>query len=81
MKPYQLDSRLLCNAMGHPGWPKKYPLQHSRNALLSYFTQFPPPPPAISQWNITTSETIYTCAEEYLEEAFSKIPVQKMVAS
>ncbi len=21
-----LDSRLLCNAMGHPGWPRKYPL-------------------------------------------------------
>ncbi len=22
----KLDSRLLCNAMGHPGWPRKYPL-------------------------------------------------------
>ncbi len=20
----KLDSRLQCNAMGHPGWPKKY---------------------------------------------------------
>ncbi len=60
---------------------KKYPLQHSRNAFLSYFTQPPPPPLAISQRNITTSETIYTCAEDYPEEAFSKIPVQKMVAS
>ncbi len=37
----------------------------------------PHPHPAISEWNITTSETIYTCAEDYPEEAFSKIPVQK----
>ena len=22
----ELDSRLLCNAMGHPGWPRKYTL-------------------------------------------------------
>ncbi len=37
----------------------------------------PHPTPAISEWNMTTWETIYTCAEDYLEEAFSKIPVQK----
>ncbi len=36
--------------------------------------------PPISWSKITTSETIYTCAEDYLKEAFPKIPGQCKVS-
>ncbi len=63
--------------MGHPGWPKhthyNTPGMHFWAVLL--------PPPAMSQWSITTSETIYTCAEDYLKEACrTKIPGQCKVS-
>ncbi len=59
----KLDSRLLCNTMGHPGWSKYTYYNTPGMHFRAIFTQ---KKPAITQQKITTSETIYTCAEDYL---------------
>ncbi len=43
---------------------KKIPIKTLRECIFELFSL--KTAPAISQWKITTSETIYTCAEDYL---------------
>ncbi len=64
----------MCNAMGASRLAKKIPILTLWECIFELFLL--KKAPAISQWKITTSETIYTYAEDYLQEAFSKIPVQ-----